>query len=266
MDLLESLINELGKQHPVLNLSFVCELNTNVRTQLYQIYSQYSIDFNKYQLVQELVSYGYRLESLIKSKSTDVLDLQMGFFSNLLNPIVLKIKEICYNLTNELVDDIKIKIEEYSNFMDGVFNQDDTMLISYHKCLKFVQINNFITVPVFGKQYLSTKLTDTNFNEFGITLKIINPNYKNQLKPLIELLDIFCIPDKNDLFFKKFDWVWKINQLDSNQSVLKYPIDKNLNLLKSKITELSQLYQSYQLGHSDKTNFDNLLNLIRKIV
>ena len=262
MDLLESLVDELGKQNSVLNLSFINELNCNIRNQLSKMYSQYKIDLDKYFLVQELVSYGYKLESLIKTKSTKILDLQMSFFSNLLNPIILEIKEICYNLTNELVEDIKNKIEEYSNLMDEILNQSNTLLISYSKCLKFVQINNFITVPVFGKQYLSAKLNDTSFNEFGITLKIMNSNYKNQLKPVIGLLGIFNIPDKNDLFFKKFDWVWKINHLDtlSTRSVTKYPIDKNLNLFKSKFMELS-LQENY-----NKENSENLLNLIGKIV
>ena len=247
MDLLQSLMNGLGKQN-FLNLSFIRELNSNVKLQLNIIHSQYNRDGNKYNLIQELVKYGFRLETLVKSKGEEILDLQMSFFSGLLNPIIFKIKEVCFYLLNELVDDIKNIIDKYLEVFDDIntiMSTDNRSKILYTKCSKFINTSMSICVPVFGKQYQMTKLSETSFNEFGIVIKITNPNLKNQLKPLFELLGLFVLPDKTDAFAnKKFDWVWKINQL--NNLSVNFSIEKNLILLKDKISQIQAQEQFYE--------------------
>lgn len=251
MDLLESLIKQLSKKN-FLNLSFIYELNKNICFQLETLYSQYKETQNKYYLTQQLVKYGFKLETLIKNKSEEILDLQMSFLYGLINPIVFKIKEICFCFINELADNIKNTFNKYLNLLSN--NTHNDTIISYSKCLKFIHLSNSVTVPIFGKQYQMTKLAETNFNEFGITIKVNNLNYKNQLKPLIELLGLFTFPDKNDVFFKKFDWVWKINQ--SNLLTMDFSIEKNLILFYEKIQESHEKFL-------DKS--ENIFNMIEKI-
>jgi len=255
MDLLESLIRQLSKKN-FLNLSFIYELNECVGSHLQILYCQYKETHNKYYLTQELVKYGFKLESLIKNKSGEILDSQIFFLYGLINPIVFKIKEICFCFLNNLIDDIKNTFDKYLNLLSNkcVSNKSNDITISHSRCLKFIQLSSSITVPIFGKQYQMTKLAETNFNEFGITVKVTNLNYKNQLKPLIELLGLFTFPDKNDVFFKKFDWVWKINQ--SNLLTADFSIDKNLTLFNEKINELQENF-------SEKP--ENILNMVEKI-
>lgn len=251
MDLLESLINELGKQN-FLNLSIITELNHKVLCRLEPIYLRYLKDKNIYFLTQELVLYGSELESLNNSKSDKILEIQMSWIYNLLSPVIFKLKQICFYLLNELVDDIKKTIDKYLELLSGT-----TFLHS--KCLKFIQTNSSVAVLGYGKEYQMTKLADTNFNEFGITIKITNPNYKNQLNQLIGLFQIFTLPDKSDvILWRKFDWVWKINQTDliTINFLKNFSPSKNLILLSEQISLLDGV-------SGDKTEL--VLDIIHKI-
>ena len=89
MELIQNFVIDLEKKN-LFNLAIINEINNFISNKLKLILSKYIIKNNKCYILQELVIFGIQLEKSINSK--DIISVQLSTFTNLLNPIILKLK------------------------------------------------------------------------------------------------------------------------------------------------------------------------------
>ena len=245
MDLLEKLCLQL-KMPNYFNIHFITELNIFICKKLELILSEHNfpilIPMDKYYLLQQLIKIGIEIEMEIgmeiENKKEDVVSLQLNSFSHIVIPIINKLKEICAMLNYELVEDIKFQIENKL--------KDNTNI----NLIKYLQINSLV------KSFFNQKQYQIPFEEFGISIKVLNVNYKNIFKELIEQFGIFTIPDKT--MYKKFDWVWVVS--DFNIDPNNYRNNDMSIVDKTDINHNNILTDIYPEINSETTNDINLNN------
>ena len=101
MNLIDNLIDELKIQRKTFIPSMINEINLFVLNKLLSINQIYKNNFNKYNLLSNLVNLGSELENII-NRDNSILSIQLNFFAGLFNPIINKIKNICLELKLEL--------------------------------------------------------------------------------------------------------------------------------------------------------------------
>lgn len=208
---------ELKKKN-FFHLSIITEFNNFVSQNFDTIIDIYKLTFNKSYVLQELIVLGKIIEN-ISTRAEDVISIQLSSFSNLYQPIIIKIKEICFELNNEIINDL-------NNYLD-IYLKKDKSNLDNHKTIKSLLIFSNIKI------YYNTKLNEIPFDDFGICIKTSNLNDKELVKNIIETLNIFKFP--NSLILKKkIDWIWKAIDLNIKASD-QYFI--NIDTIDSNITE-----------------------------
>ena len=204
------------KKNNFFKLSIITEFNNFVSQNFDTIIDIYKLTFNKSYVLQELIVLGKIIEN-IPMRSEDVISIQLSSFSNLYQPIIIKIKEICFELNNEIIDDL-------NNYLDINLKKDE---LDNSKTIKSLLIFSNIKI------YYNTKLNEIPFDDFGICIKTSNLNDKELVKNIIETLNIFKFP--NSLILKKkIDWIWKPIDLNIKASD-QYFI--NINIIDSNVNE-----------------------------
>jgi hypothetical protein len=224
MENLLSFVQELKKPN-LLNITVINELNTRMSEKFENLYKSYTVSLNKLYVLQELVKFGVELENVLSSRD-DFVSEQLATFGNLFIPVILRIKEICFELNNQIVTDVKLLYD------DVIKSQPDYQ--EKIKIYKSVQIYSYVKV------FYNVKPREMEFDEFGISIKVPNYNDKYLCKDIIESFQIFYIPDK--VLIRKFDWVWKAenSNIDEKSIYLFILTDKSdksdkLNEIKVKV-------------------------------
>lgn len=207
MELIINLINELQTTNYIFIPASINEINKFVLNKLYQIIDNYKLTYNKYHIFEMITTIGLELENTFqinKITNNNIISQQLNFYSNLVNPIISKIRSICLELNLELVEDAKNKIFNLINLNPNKYSE-------VQKYIKFMQINCFCRNInyVVGKEVM--------FWDFGITIKITNSHYKNIFKDLIEETKLFVSNDNNK--DKRFDWYWKTIEQNNINSI-----------------------------------------------
>jgi len=209
MDTIQKLINEL-ETIDTMNYSFIPslikEFNTFVLNKLLKVLNMCKTDYNKYHILSMMVKIGLELENTfqVNKINNDIISQQMIFYTSLANPIISKIREICLELNFELVYDLK-------NTINNLINDGQDKYNELNKYIKFMQINSFCRNInyVVGKAVM--------FEDFGVTIKISNPHYKNIFKDLINEIELLSSNDNNK--DKRFDWYWKACESNFNNDI-----------------------------------------------
>lgn len=204
------------KKINLLNISVIKDFNNSVSDRFEKLFRVYNLTSNKFYMLQELVNFGIILENISGGKD-DFVSEQLSTFSNLFNPIVLKIKEVCFELNNQIVNDLKLS---YDNMVELEPSYKDNI-----KIYKSIQIISNV------KYYYSPKPREIPFDEFGISIKVPNPNDKPILKNIIDSFNIFSLPTL--VLSKKMDWMWKAlnSSINEKSSYLKWVYDVNVKKL-----------------------------------
>lgn len=213
MDLIDNLINELKITNDVFIPSMIKEINLYVLNRISNIYELYICNSNKYCLLSDIVNFGSELELITNDKNNDILSIQLKFVYTLFSPIIDKIKNICLKLNLELVDDIK-------KIINDLIKLECANDIEYKKYIKYLQINCLyknINI-VIGKE---------SFLDFGISIKIINQNFKNFFENIILKTELFI--SNENYKDKRFDLYWKAHKYSNNISYNSNDIDQNNN-------------------------------------
>lgn len=193
METFTGLLEEISAKQNFLNISLIEQINLNIYDKLINLFEEYKNTNNKYLFVSKLVKFGYNLEITFCSNSTDILSLQMNSISGLIEPIISRIRKICFELNLELVDDLKKNIQVY-------IDEDKKLSSDVKKQIKLINVNCFCR----NVNYVISK--ELMFEDFGIVIKISNPHYKKIFSELVESIGIFTPNDGKD---KRFDWYWK---------------------------------------------------------
>ena len=101
------------KKINILNISVIKDFNNSVSERFEKLFRVYNFTSNKFYILQELVNFGLLLENLSINKD-DFVSEQLSTFSNLFNPIIFKIKEVCWELNNQIVNDLKLSYDNLS--------------------------------------------------------------------------------------------------------------------------------------------------------
>ena len=191
MDLINDLIDELKISNFYFIPSVIKEFNTYVSNKLLIINQIYKNDYNKYYLLGNLVNLGYELDN-ISTIDNLILSSQLNFFSELFKPVVKKIRNVCLKINLELVN-------EYKNQIENLIKSDLDKYSVEKKNIKFIQVNCLCK----NLNYSINK--QIMFEEFGISIKITNPHFKDIYKNLLTEINLpnFSSDDK------KYDWYWK---------------------------------------------------------
>jgi hypothetical protein len=258
MDLINNFINELSKNQYPLKLSIINEINLYVLKKINIILKFYNINNNnKFYLLGDFVNLGIELENMISDKNNDILSIQIKIFSELFNPIINRIKDICVEINMQL-------IIEFKNLIENIIDSNIEIYKEEKKNLKYFQINSF------SKSINYMKGKDMVFEDFGINIKITNYYCKNIFLNLIESIKIFTQND--NLQNKKYDWGWKafeyktnINDIDTNLYIENNDIndinDEVINNNKEKIENFKIIQTNINI--SDNTDLSsNNSNLI----
>ena len=110
MENLLSFVQELKKPN-LLNITVINELNTRMSEKFENLYKSYTVSLNKLYVLQELVKFGVELENVLSSRD-DFVSEQLATFGNLFIPVILRIKEICFELNNQIVTDVKLLYDD----------------------------------------------------------------------------------------------------------------------------------------------------------
>lgn len=232
MNLIDELIEELKISNSYFVPSVIEEFNTFVIHKLLNINEIYKNDLNKYYLLGNLVNLGYELESILIPNNT-ILSLQLNFFSGLFKPVINKIRNVCLEINLELVN-------EYKNQISNLIMSDSIKYNVHKKNIKFIQINYFCK----NINYSINK--EVMFEEFGVSIKITNPHFKDVFKNLIEETNL---PIQNyNSRDKKSDWYWRAIG-HKNYS------DTNLNVKEHDFADTNFFEQS---NYDSSSNLDNL--------
>ena len=206
------------KKINIFNISVIKDFNNYVSDRFEKLFRVYNSTSNKFYMLEELVKFGIILENISDNKD-DFVSEQLSTFSNLFNPIVLKIKEVCFELNNQIVNDLKLS---YDNMIELEPSYKDNI-----KIFKSIQIFSNV------KFYYSSKPREIPFDEFGVSIKIPNPNDKHLFKNIIDSFGIFSLPTL--VLSKKMDWMWKAlnynSNINENLSYLKWVCDVNVKKL-----------------------------------
>ena len=204
------------KKINLLNISVIKDFNNSISERFEKLFRVYNLTSNKFYMLQELVNFGTVLENLSINKD-DFVSEQLSTFSNLFNPIILKIKEVCFELNNQILNDLKLS---YDNMVEL-----EPLYVDNVKIFKSIQL--FSNVKI----YYNNRPREIPFEEFGICIKIPNPNDKYLFKNIIDLFGIFSLP--NLILSKKIDWIWKASNSNSNSnSISNVNINENSSYLK----------------------------------
>ena len=166
---------ELKKKN-ILNISVITDFNYSVSERFEKLFRVYNLTHNKFFILQELVNFGMELQNISDNKDDFVLE-QLSTFSNLYLPVLTKIKEVCWELNNQIINDLKLT---FDNIIESEQSYKDKI-----KIYKTIQI--FSNVKVFYNQ----KPKEIPFDDFGIGIKIPNPNDKPLFKEIIDSFNIF---------------------------------------------------------------------------
>lgn len=249
MEKLKLLIDDLSK--PVfLNLSTIIELNHAIGLELKQIlithaqfqtHTQTRMHALMY-VLNKLAKFGSKLECEFKfdskcdsecdskcefgydknllvcmsnTDSFDIVQYQLGTFRSLVKPICMRLREICFELNIQIVDNIKFELSELYKLntnqdrnRDQDQNQDKDQDIAHniiHDMTKLLNVTSSI------KNYYNTRHKEIPFDEFGVNIKISssNPCTKSHIVNLINHMDIFSQPHEK-ILLRKYDWVWNV--------------------------------------------------------
>jgi hypothetical protein len=220
LECIENFIHELDKSD-YFSISIIREINQSVKIFLQNIISIHSNNPNLLYVLVELVKYGLRLEDyvglsgkfgsdnrpILNNNSTSIVSEQIASISNLFIPIIWKIKEISYKINCEILQDTKLHLDNFIKWIEcnqSQVYQDNT------KTFKTIQICSLV------KSQYNTKPKDIPFDDFGISIKISNPNDKILFKKFIDSFEIFANPDK--ILGKKYDWIWKVSNSNISEN------------------------------------------------
>lgn len=238
---------ELKKKN-ILNISVITDFNCSVSERFEKLFSIYNLGHNKFYMLQELVNFGMELENINQNNDDFVLE-QLSTFSNLYLPIVSKIKEVCFELNNQIINDLKLS---YDNIIESDSYQDKIKI--YKSIQIFSNVKNFY--------YIKPK--EIPFDDFGIGIKIPNPNDKPLFKDIIDSFGIFSLPTL--VLSKKMDWIWKplnSNMINENSFYLKCVCDTNIEkleiIVENNIETINKHNNLYNLirNNNDKDNDNN---------
>lgn len=227
IDMINELIQEITSKHSFLNLSLIEQINNVVSNKLITIMDEFNLGGNKYVLLSNLVKFGYELEKSINKNNNHIISLQIASLSGLLEPIIIRIKNICLELNLELVDELKklvLNLVNEKNLLNPIIKEHIKLFNIKHFCKS---VNYQIERELV-------------FEEFGITIKISNPFYKNIFSQLVEKFDIFISNNARD---QRFDWYWKA--LDNEK--------QNSNIV------MSEEKQIFNTENANNNEFDDLL-------
>ena len=246
MDKLLIFTQELKKPN-ILNISVINELNLYVCDKFEKLFQLYAITKNKFFILQELVKFGILLENTLTNK-IDFVSMQLSTLSNLIIPIILRIKEVCFELNNQIIDDFK---SYYNLIIDNEPKYQEKL-----KIFKSIQIFSYIKI------YYNSKPTEIPFDDFGISIKIPNPNDKYLFKDIIEFNQIFLVSDK--ILAKKIDWIWKANNSDINNksNYMIYETDMSTEIIINK--SLKKIDENLLENNVNKNISSNFINFLDK--
>lgn len=235
MNLINNIINELEISNCYFVPSVIEEINKFVIHKLLTINEIYKNDLNKYYLLGNLVNLGYMLENILTSDN-DILSLQLNFFSGLFKPITNKIRNVCLEINLELVN-------EYKNQISNLIMSDLNKYNIQKKNIKFIQVN-FLCKNL---NYSINK--EIMFEDFGISIKITNPHFKDIFKNLIEEtnLPIQNLLNNNSKD-KKSDWNWRAIEYKNYSGI-------NLNIKEQDFLDTNFIEQN---NNGVISNLDNL--------
>lgn len=244
MDTIQKLINEL-ETIDTMNYSFIPslikEFNIFVFNKLLKVLNMCKTDYNKYHILSMMVKIGLELENTfqVNKINNDIISQQMSFYSSLANPIISKIREICLELNFELVYDLK-------NTINNLINDEQDKYNELNKYIKFMQINSFCRNInyVIGKEVM--------FEDFGITIKISNPHYRNIFKDLIDEIELLSPNDNNK--DKRFDWYWKACESNFNTNT---NINTDINTNNVLMTNINNQENNF----IDTVNNENIISI-----
>lgn len=210
MNFINDLIDELKTSNCYFLPSVIEEFNTFVIHKLLTINEIYKNDFDKYYLLGNLVNLGYELDN-ISTTNNLTLSSQLNFFSGLFKPIVNKIRDVCLKLNLELVN-------EYKNQIGNLIMSDLNKYNIQKKNIKFIQVNCLCK----NLNYSINK--EIMFEEFGISIKITNPHFRDIFKNLLEETNLpnYNLLNYNSLNYskdKKTDLYWKAIEYKNYRNV-----------------------------------------------
>ena len=144
MELIYNLTKELSEQN-LFNLSVINEINFFVLNKINMIITNYELNKNNHYLLGNFVNLGLELEN-ISIDTNNIISIQLKTFSNLILPIIYKLKEICLEFNLQIVNEFKNIIENI--FFDEINNNDDD---EYKKYFRYLQINCFTKILHYSK-------------------------------------------------------------------------------------------------------------------
>lgn len=236
MELIYNLTKELSEQN-LFNLSVINEINFFVLNKINMIITNYELNKNNHYLLGNFVNLGLELEN-ISIDTNNIISIQLKTFSNLILPIIYKLKEICLEFNLQIVNEFKNIIENI--FFDEINNNDDD---EYKKYFRYLQINCFTKILHYSK------IKDISFEDFGINIKITNLYYIDKFKNLIESFNIFSSNKKNE-------WIWKAKEyntyLDISNKIFKE--NKCLSLNNDKVEKIENFKIIQNITNSNESN------------
>lgn len=209
--------------------SIIDEINIKICKKLYQIKNKYEnlleSETNKYNLLIMMIELGVELEKTFNNKNNDILSSQICFLYGLIVPIIKKIKKICFEINLELIKYIKNDIINLLDSNEINTNLNQNPFSNYElKTLKFINVNGLNK---------NIQYNEMSFEDFGISIKILNYHCKDIFLNIIDQLKIF--KPNNNLKEKKFDWYWKpienINYNDMKETIINTNIKQNIELI-----------------------------------
>ena len=238
-----------------LNISVIKDFNSSISERFEKLFKIYNLTSNKFYILQELVNLGFLLENLPNNK-IDFMSEQLSTFSNLFNPIIFKIKEISFELNNQIVNDLKLT---YDNAIESELTYKDDI-----KIYKSIQFSSNV------KSYYNNKHREIPFDEFGVSVKIPNSNDKYLFKNIIDSLNVFSVPIL--ILSRKYDWIWKAQGTSIHESLeyLNWVCDVNIkqieNIVEENIETINEQVFVEKLsgsnnGDQDEPNKQNELNV-----
>lgn len=239
MDKLMNLSLELKKSlnSPIfkyINISFIKELNNSLSKNIDMIINSYTETQNKFYMLERLVKFGMIIENISNNKD-DLISIQLSSFVNIFNPIINKIKEICLELNNQVVNELKSLLENIIKSQSDIsFNNKPLHIFSN---VKIIYNENPTKIP---------------FEDFGLCLKIQNLNDKYLSTKIIDYFNqniIKPISKKENLL-----WVWKASNsiIEPNN----FSININKNIFEQ--TEYVENIEQIENKLDDNIELDNL--------
>lgn len=223
MEQLKNFLTEL--EEPVFfEINIIVELNWKVHSRIQKILSQSQ---NKMQILVELTKFGMEIELGLKNNSTSLVQTQVSMYSGLFTPIYLRLKDICFGINNEIVQDIKSTMKNITG----------------------------INISTTIKNYYLTRYRDIPFEDFGIGIKVSPNQTKEYLENQLEvsgLIGLFAKPT-DKIMLKKYDRIWNALYSQNVSDVL----NESAYVFVSS-NEEEKILHSIQLSSDKKQDFQEL--------